>query len=158
MLCHSLLHAPVVACPQVENTKAERAILQQLQHPFLMNLRYAFQVIVSSTLMHIPHSLSFYVQLILLHAFMHSALVPGCTSSFLRCASCLQSKEKLYLVLDYFQGGELFFHLRNQRRFTEEVVRLWIAEIALALGHLHSMGVIYRDLKPENVLLDDDGN
>jgi len=101
----------IVARNQVEHTKAERKILQALQHPFLMTLRYAFQ-----------------------------------------------SKEKLYFVLDYYQGGELFFHLKTNRRFTEEVARLYVGEIGLALGHLHSLGVIYRDLKPENVILDDSGH
>jgi serine/threonine protein kinase len=68
-----------------------------------------------------------------------------------------QSKEKLYLVLDYIKGGELFFHLKNNRRFPEDVARIYVGEIALALGHLHSLTVIYRDLKPENILLDDNG-
>lgn len=106
-----LKKAAIVARNQVDHTKAERKILQTLQHPFLMTLRYAFQ-----------------------------------------------SKEKLYLVLDYFQGGELFFHLKTQRRFTEETARLYIAEIGMAFGHLHENGVIYRDLKPENILLDDLGH
>lgn len=69
-----------------------------------------------------------------------------------------QSKEKLYFVLDYFQGGELFFHLKAKRRFSEDVARIYVGEIALALGHLHSLGVVYRDLKPENILLDDHGH
>ena len=47
------------------------------------------------------------------------------------------------------QGGELFFHLKNNRRFSEEVARIYVGQIALALGHLHSMSIIYRDLKPE---------
>ena len=93
----------IIARNQVEHTKAERKILESLQHPFLMTLRFAFQ-----------------------------------------------SSEKLYFVLDYYQGGELFFHLKNQRRFPEPIARLFVAEIALALGHLHSLGVVYRDLKPEN--------
>lgn len=92
----------IIARNQVEHTKAERKILQSLQHPFLMTLRFAFQ-----------------------------------------------SKEKLYFVLDYFSGGELFFHLKNNRRFSEEVARIYVGEIALALGHLHGLGIIYRDLKPE---------
>jgi len=95
----------------VEHTKAERSILQQLQHPFLMTLRYAFQ-----------------------------------------------SQAKLYLVLDFFQGGELFYHLKNMRRFTERCAKIYVGEIALALGYLHSLDVIYRDLKPENILLDPQGH
>ena len=69
-----------------------------------------------------------------------------------------QSEDKLYLVLDYCPGGELFFHLSRYRRFPERVARFFSAELLLALGHLHKKGIIYRDLKPENVLLDADGH
>lgn len=69
-----------------------------------------------------------------------------------------QTKEKLYLVLDYYNGGELFFHLKNQKRFSEKIAKIYVGEIALALGHLHSLQFIYRDLKPENILLDDNGH
>lgn len=69
-----------------------------------------------------------------------------------------QSRSKLYLVLDYFPGGELYFHLKQHRRFPEDIARLWVAEVALAFGYLHSFGVVYRDLKPENILLDDAGH
>ena len=65
-----------------------------------------------------------------------------------------QTTEKLYLVLDYCPGGELFFHLSRYRRFQEPVARFYAAELLLAIGHLHKNGIIYRDLKPENVLLD----
>ena len=69
-----------------------------------------------------------------------------------------QSHDKLYLVLDYCPGGELFFHLSRFRRFPERVARFYAAELLLAIGHLHKRGIIYRDLKPENVLLDADGH
>ena len=69
-----------------------------------------------------------------------------------------QTQEKLYLVLDYCPGGELFFHLSRFRRFPERVARFYAAELLLAIGHLHKRGIIYRDLKPENVLLDADGH
>ncbi len=69
-----------------------------------------------------------------------------------------QSEDKLYLVLDYCPGGELFFHLSRFRRFPERVARFFAAELLLAIGHIHKRGIIFRDMKPENVLLDADGN
>lgn len=56
------------------------------------------------------------------------------------------------------RGGELFFHLKQARRFTEDRARFYIAEIAMGLGYLHANGIIYRDLKPENILMDDEGH
>lgn len=70
-----------------------------------------------------------------------------------------QDHEKLYLILEYAQGGELFTHLAQERMFTEEVASFYMAEMVLALDHLHSnLGVVYRDLKPENCLLDAEGH
>lgn len=69
-----------------------------------------------------------------------------------------QTEDKLYLVLDYCPGGELFFHLSRFRRFPERVARFYSAELLLSIGHLHKRGIIYRDLKPENVLLDAEGH
>eukprot|EP01112_Ceratiomyxa_fruticulosa_P018548 TRINITY_DN594_c0_g1_i1.p1 TRINITY_DN594_c0_g1~~TRINITY_DN594_c0_g1_i1.p1 ORF type:complete len:439 (+),score=108.18 TRINITY_DN594_c0_g1_i1:321-1637(+) len=96
---------------EVEHTKAERNILQKLNHPFLVGLNYSFQ-----------------------------------------------TEDKLYFILDYVNGGELFFHLQREKRFGEERVRFYGAEIVLALEHLHSAGIIYRDLKPENLLLTNEGH
>ncbi|TAQ86033.1 hypothetical protein B7494_g5641 [Chlorociboria aeruginascens] len=70
-----------------------------------------------------------------------------------------QDQEKLYLILEYAQGGELFTHLAQERMFSEEVASFYMAEMVLALEHLHrNLGVIYRDLKPENCLLDSEGH
>ncbi len=62
-----------------------------------------------------------------------------------------------YIVTDYCPGGELYFHLKKARRFSESMVRFYVSELALGLRHLHRHGVIYRDLKPENILLTRDG-
>jgi serine/threonine protein kinase len=70
-----------------------------------------------------------------------------------------QDHEKLYLILEYAQGGELFHHLAAERMFSEDVAAFYMAEMVLALDHLHrTVGVIYRDLKPENCLLDAEGH
>eukprot|EP01121_Diplochlamys_sp_Union-15-3_P009082 TRINITY_DN2450_c0_g2_i3.p1 TRINITY_DN2450_c0_g2~~TRINITY_DN2450_c0_g2_i3.p1 ORF type:complete len:421 (-),score=96.71 TRINITY_DN2450_c0_g2_i3:80-1342(-) len=101
----------IIQKKQVTHTKDEKAILQQIAHPFIVKLHYAFQ-----------------------------------------------TKDKLYMVLDYINGGELFFHLKKEGKFNVDRVRLYAAEIASAMAHLHSLGIVYRDLKPENILLDKDGH
>ncbi|CAA3006464.1 ribosomal S6 kinase beta-1-like [Olea europaea subsp. europaea] len=69
-----------------------------------------------------------------------------------------QTGGKLYLILEYLPGGELFMQLEREGIFSEETACFYLAEITLALEHLHSCGIIYRDLKPENILLDKDGH
>lgn len=101
----------IIARKQVAHTKAEKSILQKIQHPFIVRLHYAFQ-----------------------------------------------TKDKLYMILDYVNGGELFYHLKKEGRFPENRVKFYAAEITCAMAHLHSLQVVYRDLKPENILLDADGH
>jgi len=101
----------VVKRNQVEHTKTERNVLQMVTHPFIVDLKYAFQ-----------------------------------------------TPKKLYFVLEYCVGGELFFHLSRAGRFTEGRCRFYASELLLAIQHLHSLDIIYRDLKPENILLDADGH
>ncbi|KAI8911685.1 kinase-like domain-containing protein [Gorgonomyces haynaldii] len=69
-----------------------------------------------------------------------------------------QSAEKLYLCLAFVNGGELFFHLQQEGRFSEDRARFYTAELLCALECLHSLNIIYRDLKPENILLDYTGH
>ncbi|KAI1107589.1 kinase-like protein [Jackrogersella minutella] len=70
-----------------------------------------------------------------------------------------QDQEKLYLILEYGQGGELFTHLNTEKMFPEPVAAFYLAEMVLALSHLHdTLGVVYRDMKPENCLLDAQGH
>ena len=94
-----------------EHTRNERSVLEEISHPFIVKLHYAFQ-----------------------------------------CPS------RLYLILSYASGGELFSFLAKERMFSEDQAQFYIAEILLALEHLHDLGIIYRDLKPENVMLQADGH
>lgn len=69
-----------------------------------------------------------------------------------------QDAKNLYMVMDFIEGGELFSLLRKSQRFPNPVAKFYAAEVALALDYLHSMNIIYRDLKPENLLLDRHGH
>lgn len=69
-----------------------------------------------------------------------------------------QTKYRLYLVLDFINGGHLFFQLYHQGLFREDLARIYTAEIISAVSHLHANGIMHRDLKPENILLDTDGH
>lgn len=89
----------------------ERNIMQTANHPFIINLHYAFQ-----------------------------------------------SQKFLYYVIDFANGGELFTILRRKGPFSESVVKLYAAEIVLALLHLHSTNIIHGDLKLENLLIDSKGH
>jgi serine/threonine kinase 32 len=68
-----------------------------------------------------------------------------------------QDIEYMYLVVDLMSGGDLRFHI-SRKTFTEEAVRFWIAELGCALRYVHRQGIIHRDVKPDNVLLDADGH
>jgi serine/threonine protein kinase len=71
-----------------------------------------------------------------------------------------QTNEKLYMrffffyfsiVMDFVNGGELFFHMKKEKRFKESRAKFYSAEIFLSLSHLHKNGIVYRDLKPESI-------
>ena len=96
---------------QVQSTKAERRVLEVVNHPFIVKLHFAFQ-----------------------------------------------TDDKLCLVMDFINGGELFTYINREKRFSEARTRFYAAEIILALEYLHEMDIIYRDLKPENILLDSHGH
>ncbi|EPY49963.1 AGC/RSK/P70 protein kinase Psk1 [Schizosaccharomyces cryophilus OY26] len=95
----------------LQQTKNERQILEEVRHPFICRLYYAFQDL-----------------------------------------------DRLYLILQYAPGGELFAHLAERRMLPEDAVAYYTAELTSALIHLHKLGIVYRDLKPENCLLDAEGH
>eukprot|EP00296_Roombia_truncata_P007658 JP446106.1.p1 GENE.JP446106.1~~JP446106.1.p1 ORF type:complete len:503 (-),score=136.94 JP446106.1:90-1598(-) len=69
-----------------------------------------------------------------------------------------QTETEVYLVMDYINGGDMFGQMQKHRRFQPDAVRLYVAEMVLAFEHIHKQGIVYRDLKPENVLMDRDGH
>ncbi|KAK0547819.1 hypothetical protein OC846_003815 [Tilletia horrida] len=95
----------------VSNIIQERRLLEEIESPFICNLRYAFQ-----------------------------------------------DDENLFMVLDLMLGGDLRFHLDRSGNMKEEVVRFYIAELAIGLDYLHRLQIVHRDLKPDNVLLDERGH
>ncbi|CAK78829.1 unnamed protein product (macronuclear) [Paramecium tetraurelia] len=101
----------IIEKDQLEHTKTEKMILEHVNHPFLVNLAYAFQ-----------------------------------------------TPQKLFFIMQFMKGGELFQHLRMARKFDEKRAKFYVAELLLGLGHLHSKDIVYRDLKLENILMDDVGN
>lgn len=101
----------IVASMEVDHTMAERTVLARVLNPFIVPLKFSFQL-----------------------------------------------PEKLYLVLSFINGGELYFHLQKEGRFLMDRLRFYIAELLTALELLHQMNVIYRDLKLENILLDYQGH
>lgn len=114
------------------------------------NRVYAMKVLSKKDILQrqeVQHTMS--EQSILKHA--DSPFLVGLKFSF-------QTADKLYLVLDFMNGGELFYHLARIGRFEESRAKFYAAEIVLALEHLHKHNIIYRDLKPENILLDSCGH
>lgn len=74
------------------------------------------------------------------------------------CWATFQDNSSLFMVMEFVQGGEVFSHLRKLGRFSVEITRVYAAEVCLALAFLHERDIIYRDLKPENLLLNSRGH
>jgi len=67
------------------------------------------------------------------------------------------TEQKIFFVMRFVRGGELFMHLRSAQRFDEARAKFYSIQVAAAIGHLHDKKIIYRDLKPENILMDENG-
>ena len=93
------------------------------------------------------------------HIIIERILLSKMNNPFLvKLYCCFQDQEHLYFIMEFIQGGELFFHLHRETRFDDEKTSFYIAELILALNFLHKNKIIYRDIKPENILLDIDGH
>lgn len=77
--------------------------------------------------------------------------------SIVKLFYAFQDDSKLYLILEYLDGGELFQHLKLEKFLNEDKSAIYLAQMVLGLEHLHNIGIVYRDLKPENCLLDSNG-
>ena len=84
-------------------------------------------------------------------------LMQGQCEFILTLSFFFQTPERLYYICPFIKGGDLFHKLKNDIFFKEDLVKFYSAQIAIALQHLHDMGIAYRDLKPENILLNEDG-
>ena len=84
--------------------------------------------------------------------------MPGKPSFLTDLKASFQDEENVYIVMDFMSGGDLWSHLDSKKCFSEQRTQLYLAELSLGLFFLHGKGIIYRDIKPENILIDREGH
>ena len=68
-----------------------------------------------------------------------------------------QTERRLYIVTDFYPGGDLLYHIRNKQKFTEKEAKIYLAQVVIALEYLHKKNILYRTLSPESITLDSQG-
>uniref|UniRef100_A0A8C6LNK9 Ribosomal protein S6 kinase n=1 Tax=Nothobranchius furzeri TaxID=105023 RepID=A0A8C6LNK9_NOTFU len=145
-----------------EHTRTERQVLENIrQSPFLVTLHYAFQ---TQSKLHLilgesRNTRRFTERSVSLAVLSRCCFCPAvCLSSVFSLSLSVCVCVCVCVCTDYVSGGEMFTHLYQRDHFSEEAVRIYIGEIILALEHLHKLGIVYRDIKLENILLDSEGH
>ena len=81
-------------------------------------------------------------------------LMEGQCEFILTLSFFFQTPERIYYIMPFIKGGDLFHKLKSDIFLKEDIVRFYSSQIAIAIQHLHDLGFAYRDLKPENILID----
>jgi len=110
---------------------------------------YALKILSKSLVLRTKQAEHIIAEKNILSSLMHPFIV--------NMYATFQDDVSLFFVLEYVIGGEFFTHLRKANRFPNDTARHFAASVVLAFEHLHSQNIIYRDLKPENLLLDKTG-
>ncbi|KAI0629334.1 kinase-like domain-containing protein, partial [Trametes polyzona] len=94
-------------------------------------------------------------------AVARAVALPGCggeMAGLVPLRASFEDSDNFYFLTDYYPRGDLMELLKTQRKVPESQARQWCAELLVALEHLHKRRIVHRDVKPANILLDDDGH
>ena len=156
----ALKSIPKKGIKDIVRAAEESRILQRLRHPYIVSLTYARSAhrqhvhapsLGSTSLTHPPSRCLLPWHL---HALPNAYLI----ATLRVCRYAFDDAEKMHLAMSYAGGGDLLFRLEQRGPLSERMARLVFAEVASALRYLHVQMVIYRDVKPENVLIAQDGH